>query len=399
METPLGTGYSFFPDEPEPEPLELTAEELLRHLERAELARSIAEANRLSLLAQYAKVRAREGALAERSVPDEVALALHIGRGHAVAQLDLARNLVERLPSTMDALWRGQVDLSKARALVEVTALMSVEDARTVEAKVLPNAESRTLAQVRASARYHRDRTDPKAAEARRQRAQAERTAWFTPGEDGDGVLCVRGPGERVYLAWLVIDTQARKIRDAGDDRSLEAIRHDLMVDAVLGKFTSRIQVHAYLHVPATTVAGISDDPGILAGYGAVTAEACRELANGSAIWRRVFTDPLTGTVKDVDRRTYRPPNALAEYIAVRDGTCSAPGCLRDAHSCQVDHTVAWAQGGCTCEDNLGTLCWSHHRLKTLCGWSLQQPKPGYFVWRSPVGQRFEKLPGSILNP
>jgi hypothetical protein len=152
MDVLLGTGYSFFPDEPEPEPFELTAEELLRHLERVELARSIAEANRLSQLAQY----------------DEVALALHIGRGHAAAQIQLAHDMTERLPNTMDALWRGQVDLSKARALVEITALMSVEDARTVEAKVLPNAESRTLAQVRASARYHRDRTDPKAAEARR---------------------------------------------------------------------------------------------------------------------------------------------------------------------------------------------------------------------------------------
>jgi hypothetical protein len=200
---------------------------------------------------------------------------------------------------------------------------MSVEDARTVEAKVLPHAESRTLAQVRASARYHRDRTDPKAAEVRREQAKAARTAWFTPGEDGDGLLCVRGPGERVYLAWLVLDANARKIRNAGDERSLEAIRHDLMLNAVLGKFNSRVQVQAHLHVPATTVAGISDDPGILAGYGAITGEACRELANGSAIWRRVFTDPITGTVKDVDRRTYRPPNALAEYIAVRDVTSS----------------------------------------------------------------------------
>jgi hypothetical protein len=378
---------------------ELSAEELLHHLEHAERARSAAEANCIQLLAQYQKVRTREGTLAERSLPDEVALALHIGRGHAAARLQLAQDLTERLPNTLEALQRGNIDLPKARALVEVTAPMSVDDARTVEAKVLPTAETRTLAQMRASARYHRDRTDPHAAELRRQQAHEVRTAWFSPGEDGDGVLCVRGPGERVYLAWLVIDTQARKIRDAGDDRPLEAIRHDLVLDAVLGKLDTRIKVQAYLHVPATTIAGINDDPGILAGYGTVTAEACRQLASGSAIWRRVFTDPLTGTVKDVDRRTYRPPNALAEYVAIRDGACSAPGCMRTAHSCQIDHTFAWAKGGCTCDDNLGPLCWSHHRLKSMCGWSLQQPKPGYFIWRSPVGQRFERLPASILNP
>lgn len=182
-----------------------------------------------------------------------------------------------------------------------------------------------------------------------------------------------------------------------GDERTLDQIRHDVLLDMVLGTFDSRVQVHAYLHVPATTLAGIGQDPGILAGYGPVTAEACRELATGSAIWRRVFTDPATGTVKDVDRRTYRPPDGLAEYIRVRDHTRAAPGCTTSAHHCQVDHTVDWADGGCTCEDNLGPLCWRHHRLKHLCGWKLHQPEPGRFVWMSPTGQRHECIPDSVF--
>jgi hypothetical protein len=212
-------------------------------------------------------------------------------------------------------------------------------------------------------------------------------------------VLTAIGEGDRLYLAWVVLDTLAHHLRAAGDDRTLDQLRHDLLLDMILGKFDSRVQVHAYLHVPATTLAGVGDDPGILEGYGPVTAERCRELAAGSAIWHRVFTDPITGTVTDVDRRTYRPPGGLAQYIKVRDHTCIAPGCLKPAHACQIDHTVPWAEGGCTCAKNLDPLCPRHHRLRHLCGWQIHQTDDGSYDWVSPVGQRFARLPVSILEP
>jgi Domain of unknown function (DUF222) len=356
------------------------------------------EATRLRAMAEYQQLRANEGDLAARSAPEEIALALHIGRPHVDAQLTLARDLLERLPNTLAALESGHIDLAKARALASVTAPLSVEDARTVEARVLPTAGQRVLGQVRASARYFRDRIDPEAAERRRQQANVDRRVSIDRFDNGAAELCASGPGERVYLAWLVLDTAARRLRAAGDERTLDRLRHDLMLDLILGRFDQRIQVQAYLHLPATTLACLSDDPGILAGYGSVTAEACRELANGDAFWRRVFTDPITGTVKDVDRKTYRPPNGLAEYIKVRDVTCVAPGCVKSAHGCQIDHTIAWADAGCTCEANLEPLCFEHHRLKDLCGWQLHQPAPGTFVWISPVGQSYERLPESIFG-
>ncbi|HEV2783698.1 MAG TPA: DUF222 domain-containing protein [Actinophytocola sp.] len=374
-------------------------QQLLHQLQALDRQRSAIEAERLRLLAEYQKLRAQEGDIAERSTADEIGLALHISRDYAAAQLHLATDLTERLPATWDALHAGQVDLAKARALVELTALMSIEDTRAVEAKVLPKAQTRTLAQVRAAARYHRDRIDPQAAERRRQRATVDRTSTYEPLDDGAAELTLTGPGDQIYLAWLVLDTLARRIKAAGDDRTLAQLRHDIHLDLILGKLNERVQVHAYLHVPATTLAGIGNDPGILAGYGPVTAQACQELASGNALWRRVFTDPVTGTVKEVDRRTYRPPDGLAEFVQVRDHTCVGPGCTRPAQYCQTDHTINWANGGCTVDDNLGPLCWRDHRLKHLCQWSLQQPEPGRYVWISPVGQRHEVTPESLLDP
>jgi Domain of unknown function (DUF222) len=372
--------------------------EVLRDL--AEVSRQIAmlEGRKLVLFARYEELREQDDDHAVRSIPDELAMELHISSRHASAQLALANELPERLPDTFTALQQGRIDVAKARALLEITEPLSLDDARTVEAKVLPTAETRTVAQLRARARYHRDRVDPDAAEARRLYARRERRVYFQTG-DGSGALTAVGEGDRLYQAWVVLDVLAHQLRAAGDERDLDALRYDLLLDMILGKFDSRVQVHAYLHVPGTTAAGITEDPGILEGYGPVTAQRCRELIQGSAIWHRVFTDPVTGTVKDVGRRTYRPPGGLAEYVKVRDHTCIAPGCLRPAHACQVDHTVPWAEGGCTCADNLDPLCLRHHRLRHLAGWRITQTEEGTYDWVSPVGQRFTRLPIPILEP
>jgi hypothetical protein len=280
---------------------------------------SILEGRKLVLFARYEELRENDDDHATRSVPDELAMELHISSRYASDQLELANELPERLPDTFAALQQGRIDLVKARALHEITAQLDLDDARTVEAKVLPTAETRTLAQLRARARYHRDRVDPHAAEVRRMWARRERRVCFRPG-DGSGQLTMIGEGDRLYQAWIVLDVLAHQLRAAGDERDLDALRFDLMLDMILGKFDSRVQVHAYLHVPATTAAGVSNDPGILEGYGPVTAERCREVMQGSAIWQRVFTDPLTGTVK---RR--RPPHlpATRRVGRVRQGTRS----------------------------------------------------------------------------
>ncbi len=54
----------------------------------------------------------------------------------------------------------------------------------------------------------------------------------------------------------------------------------------------------------------------------------------------------------------------LREFIQLRDGTCRAPGCRRQATACDLDHALAHHRGGPTCDCNLHALCRHHHRLK-----------------------------------
>ena len=89
----------------------------------------------------------------------------------------------------------------------------------------------------------------------------------------------------------------------------------------------------------------------------------------------------------------YRPPSALRHLITIRQPTCSFPGCRRPAARCDQDHTVAYDQGGRTCECNLAPLCRRHHRCKQAEDWWLEQPEPGVLVWHTPAGRTYTTTP------
>jgi hypothetical protein len=176
-----------------------------------------------------------------------------------------------------------------------------------------------------------------------------------------------------------------------------------------------------HVTVPLSTLLGIDDHPGELEGAGPIDATTARALA-ADGTWRRIVTDPLSGTVLDVARTTYRPPTDLDRHVRTRDGYCARPGCSTPARSADLDHTVpyhpsapgltrAHAQAepaaaaagsgepaptrlGRTAADNLGPLCRRDHRLKTDGGYTLHQPRPGVFEWTTPTGLRYQATPG-----
>ncbi len=89
----------------------------------------------------------------------------------------------------------------------------------------------------------------------------------------------------------------------------------------------------------------------------------------------------------------YRPSPALQRLIRARTTTCTGPGCRRPAQRCDLDHTLAYDDGGITCECNLAPLCRFCHRLKQSQGWTLQQPCPSVMIWITPAGRRYVILP------
>lgn len=146
-------------------------------------------------------------------------------------------------------------------------------------------------------------------------------------------------------------------------------------------------------------LAGLSDHPAELEGHGPIPAHAARAMAVGpDAIWRRLLTDPVTGTAEHLDLRRYRPPARLQDFVRSRDLTCAAPGCRVPAARCDLDHvvpddhTAPDGGPGRTSAHNLKPCCRRHHRLKTHGGWSCHTvPDPDgarapALRWTSPTG-------------
>jgi hypothetical protein len=102
-----------------------------------------------------------------------------------------------------------------------------------------------------------------------------------------------------------------------------------------------------------------------------------------------LITDPLSGTLLDHGRTTYHPPAGLADFVRARDVYCRFPGCRRRAADAELDHVVAWSDGGTTSEQNLHGYCTGHHRVKThAAGWQVQAHSDGSLTWTTPTGHQ-----------
>ncbi len=101
------------------------------------------------------------------------------------------------------------------------------------------------------------------------------------------------------------------------------------------------------------------------------------------------MTDPLSGALLDHGRSTYRPPVALAEFVRARDVRCRSPICRRQAQNCELDHAIAWAEGGTTAENNLWAGCVHDHHLKHQPGWTVWLLRDGLVEWITPTGHHY----------
>ncbi len=315
------------------------------------------------------------------------------------------------LAATGGALARGLIDARTARAIADRLADLPLQTALDVQDRVLPGAGLRSPAQVDRDLTRALVEVDAAEASARHRRARGGRRVCHpTLLPDGMAGMWAVLPAESAALLDAALDGAAAAARAAGDTRTVDQLRADGLVDLAVGPMGSRpgARVHVDVTVALSTLLGLDDAPGELAGYGAVTAEQAAALAAGGT-WRRIVTDPLSGVVLDVGRARYRPPAALRAHVVARDRTCARPGCVVPAHRAQIDHTVPFGAAllgdpsagagtgppqGHTCVENLAPLCAPDHLAKTLGVLRLEQPSAGVLEWTTATGLRVRVVPG-----
>ncbi len=362
------------------------------------------------------------GGSATDRVLDEVSCALVVSRRSAQHTRATAE-LLRHQPEVWAALFRGELDLTRARILADALFEVPRTDPDGLPREDFESDCSALLADGLAYAREHTARRLELYLQRRllalgcgerprrRSRGLAERGVWVGHRGDGTADLVARLASEDAERVYSVIRSCALADRNGDPTHELSDTREPMdiwlaaaFVDLVLdpragareadapgvsdgGKVGRRTSVGTVITVtiPVDSLAGLTDSPGVINGFGAIPAADARRLAAGDARWRHVLTCRTTGAVLDVGTLSYRPPAALDRHVRLRDGTCRFPGCAVPATECDLDHLVPFPLGP-TSSENLHALCRRHHGLKHEGGWRVEATSAGGLRWTSPQG-------------
>ena len=332
---------------------------------------------------------------------EDISTALRLAPTTAQSRIDVARTLVNYLPNTCSALATGEISPAHATVIAKETAA-AIRDGLPesaifeIEQRAIAHAEFHTPGQVANQVRTTIARISPETFEEVVARARDTRKVSCYTESDGVSTIVAILPAADAQIVMNSIESfiRAGSAEPESDPRSSDMKRADALT-AIASAFLSNtseivtphrrpISVNVTIDLP--TLLGLAENPGQLAGYGAIPASVARELA-ADGKWKRFITDPQTGNLLDYGRQSYEPPQALIDFLIARDRTCRFPGCRRSAALSDIDHAQSWETGGHTSPDNLGALCRRHHRLKTHYGWNVESRADGSCTWTSPLGK------------
>jgi hypothetical protein len=315
----------------------------------------------------------------EEAITAEVAAALTITQELAASYLDYSRAMRTRLPRVGALLCAGDIDYRMFQTMVYRTDLITDPEVMAAVDAELALAAPRwpALTQGRLAAQVDRivARADRDAVRRRRER-QADRE--FSIWDTGDGLT-------EVFGRLITTDAHAVDARldalavtvCADDPRTLKQRRADAL--GALAAGADRLACRCghpdcpagatpppspvVIHVVAEQAGlnGTAPTPGSMIGADAlIPAELLADLARSAQL------RPLVHPADAPPEAGYTPSQALADFVRCRDLTCRFPGCDRPALDCDVDHTIAFGDGGPTHASNLKCLCRLHrlHKLR-----------------------------------
>ncbi|WP_374199815.1 DUF222 domain-containing protein [Arthrobacter sp. SO5] len=340
----------------------------------------------------------------EMAVTAEVACVLTVSERSAAALLSESATLTTRLPLTLSALQAGSISWQHARVMCDETSGLDPAAAAALETHFL-DPEAAIAARgcpagelvpgrFRAKARRWRELHHPESIEARHRKGAEDRRLEYMPDRDGMAWLSAYLTADAAVGVWSRATEAARALQGPDESRTLTQLRADVAASWLLAGVTEgtpspRAQV--LVTVPVLSLLGAVTEPASLDGYGPVPPSMARRLVgDGAESFLRVLTDPRSGAPLEIGRTSYRVPKAMRQWLRLRDGRCTFPGCNNHSLDNEADHVLAWADGGSTGVTNLGQPCRRHHRLRHTTAWkpvgATRDQPPG---WISPAGRSY----------
>ncbi|GAA4022923.1 hypothetical protein GCM10022247_54000 [Allokutzneria multivorans] len=309
--------------------------------------------------------------------------------------IDRATELLEHRV-VFKAMAEGRIDEGKSLMILDLLRTLPIAQALVVEKVLVAHAENSTYSATRQYGVRYIHRIDPDAAERRHKAKHKARLVEKFNLEDGMSSLRLTMTAHDAALSYDRIDRIAKALPK--DRRTLDQKRSDVAKDLLHGRETAapQGQTMVYLTMPVTSALGLTEEPGMLSGYGPLPAPVAKDIAAGG-VWKRILTDPKTGMAEEISN-IYRPTDKQRELIAARYPTCTAIGCRQPAHRCDLDHCCPY-NGTNTTIKNLRPKCRHHHRMKTHTNWTCENRDDGTHTWTTPRGHTYETAPEPIAEP
>lgn len=330
----------------------------------------------------------------------ELAAALGMSTDAGKHFLGDAIELAYRLPRTSAEVTAGRVPAWRARRIAQRTRLLPPAGATWVDQQVAavagrvgPIVLDRLVTE--AVVRF-----DPKRAAADALRALDHRHADVTIEHILDGALstghldAVLDVADALELE-ATLSELAAGLAAAGDTSPLDVRRAKalgLLARGEVPKAPRRRRVVLHVHLSETVLQGCGDGIATLKTHtghplGQVSVEQVRDwCATPDA---EITVKPVLDVLTRVASAGYQPSAWLRDVVVALNVTCVFPYCHRPAESLDLDHILAYANGGETSTENLAPLCRRHHRAKTFAAWTYTRLGPGEYLWTSPHGYSF----------
>ena len=383
----------------------------------------------------------------DQMAPSEVSLETGIGQWAAGRRVALAASVAERFPRLLSRILAGDLATATVQKVVSACDGLDVSACAAVEAVLVDRLADLDPARVRTLTRRVATRVARDQVAAAQRRNRVERLVEVSPGPDGSTTWWARLPADRSAAAWSAITSLGEAYADKDPSLTADQARADAFLDLLLtnvevtAKVTlgvpvltgaeadtarSAAQAHPDQPRPAhgridtdtdtrvgagrpVAVGGLGLGAGFsistalsgceIPGIGFIEADAVEALLQAVPLEvGRALLDARTGTLIEAVSDAYRPPTAITDFVATRDGTCRMWGCGRPAKACDTDHARPWP-GGRTTPTNLGELCRRHHRLKQRRRWIYRLHPDGTVTWTSPRGRTRTTYPDHAALP
>ena len=324
----------------------------------------------------------------------EIRVALNLTRHSADIEMQFALELHGRVPRLFDMLASGDIDVRRAKVIERGTMHLSDATAQAVVDDIAEVAPTLTTGELRARLKALCIEADPDEAKRGYEAAVENRRVVIEPTDAGTANLHAYDlPADQAAAVGNRIHAAAKSLHGTdGESCTMDQLRTDVMLDYLNGSSRDAATSGGNVDVTVTmkTLTDLADHPGDLAGFGPVIADVARKIAKDTnSRLRMIICDDATGEPTHVVAPTRQPSAQQRRRIQARNRTCVFPGCRMPARGCDIDHTVAAANGGATCDCNLAPLCRHDHCIKHQHGWTYQRFPDGTSQWTTRLGHTY----------